>query len=132
MEARRSVKHPVNSFLVSLCLTLSCTATALANPCARDIAALCPNVPAGGGRIVACLKTDAVALSSACRQRLEKLQAQLKGVHQACEDDIALFCTGVEPGEGRIARCLEANEAHLSQVCKRAMSGSRQEASTKK
>src|SRR5512147_1857683 len=98
MRARRCVKHLANSIRVSLCLALAWATAAFANPCARDIAALCPNVPAGDGRIAACLKADALALSSACTQRLENLQAQLQDIqemHQACEDDIALFCTGV-------------------------------------
>jgi hypothetical protein len=107
-------------FSVCLCLALTCAPSAFANPCARDIAALCRNVPAGEG-IAACLRADELALSAACKQHLEEVQAQLQGMNPACEDDIALFCPGVQPGEGRVAQCLKANEARLSAMCKHAV-----------
>ena len=35
-----------------------------------------------------------------------------------CKDDIAKFCQGVQPGEGRIIKCLQQNESQLSAGCK--------------
>jgi hypothetical protein len=43
----------------------------------------------------------------------------------ACEGDVKQFCTGVEPGQGRIVRCLRVNEAKLSQKCKDARAAAR-------
>ncbi len=39
----------------------------------------------------------------------------------ACKQDIATYCVGVQPGDGRIAKCLGANEAKLSPGCKQDM-----------
>ena len=40
---------------------------------------------------------------------------------QACGPDIQAYCAGVQQGEGRIARCLRANEAKLSPACRQGM-----------
>ena len=40
---------------------------------------------------------------------------------QACGPDIARLCPGVQQGEGRIAKCLAANEAKVSPACKQGM-----------
>lgn len=40
---------------------------------------------------------------------------------QACTPDIATYCKGVQQGEGRIAKCLHANEAKISPACKAGM-----------
>ncbi|WP_246155543.1 cysteine rich repeat-containing protein [Rhabdaerophilum calidifontis] len=39
---------------------------------------------------------------------------------QACRGDVARFCPDVRPGGGRIAACLRANAAELSQGCRAA------------
>lgn len=38
-----------------------------------------------------------------------------------CVDDVQKFCKDVQPGAGRIARCLKEHEADLSHACKRQM-----------
>lgn len=38
--------------------------------CGYDVRALCPGVPAGGGRIIACLMQNMPALSPLCRDAL--------------------------------------------------------------
>lgn len=38
-----------------------------------------------------------------------------------CVDDVQKFCKDVQPGAGRIARCLTEHEADLSHACKRQM-----------
>ena len=35
-----------------------------------------------------------------------------------CKEDAEKLCKGVEPGEGRIVRCLKQHEAELSAACK--------------
>jgi len=35
-----------------------------------------------------------------------------------CSDDVAKFCKDVQPGGGRIARCLKQHEQELSPACK--------------
>jgi hypothetical protein len=39
-------------------------------------------------------------------------------VAKPCAGDIAKFCKGLKPGEGRIAKCLKDNKDKLSTECK--------------
>ena len=36
-----------------------------------------------------------------------------------CEKDIAKFCKSIEPGDGRILRCLKLKEENLTPLCKK-------------
>lgn len=44
-----------------------------------------------------------------------------QNAQQVCAGDIATYCQGVQQGEGRLARCLRANEAKLSAACRQGM-----------
>ena len=39
-------------------------------------------------------------------------------VREACHDDVARLCSGVEPGGGRIRECLRAHQDQVSEGCK--------------
>lgn len=54
-------------------------AQAAAAACRPDIARLCPGVQPGGGRLIACLRTNADALSPTCRTAMEQAQATRAG-----------------------------------------------------
>lgn len=41
------------------------------------------------------------------------------GGHHPCAEDVKKFCSGVQPGEGRIRACLEQNFNDLSPMCKK-------------
>ncbi len=43
--------------------------------CKADIERLCPGVPPGEGRLMACLKANAKAMSVGCAQALQKMKA---------------------------------------------------------
>jgi hypothetical protein len=45
----------------------------------------------------------------------KQIVSQLK---EKCGSDINKFCSGIKPGEGRIAACLDAREDQLSASCK--------------
>ena len=94
-------------------------------PCAREIETFCKDVKPGGGRIVNCLKEHESELSEACRERglemREKAKEKVREAHQACRGDIEQFCKDVQPGGGRIVRCLKENEAQLSVACREQM-----------
>jgi hypothetical protein len=46
-------------------------------------------------------------------------------LREKCGADIKKFCSNVKPGEGRVVRCLQDNEAKLSQPCKDARNAMR-------
>ena len=47
--------------------------------------------------------------------------ALAQSAQQVCAGDIATYCQGVQQGEGRIAKCLRANEPKLSAACRQGM-----------
>jgi hypothetical protein len=87
------------------------------HPCAEDVENFCKDVKLGGGRIITCLKKHEGELSSLCKDKLQERQKRLDEAKRACSNDIEKFCKGVEPGEGRIARCLEEHTPELSPAC---------------
>ena len=88
-----------------------------ARPCVEDITNFCKDVKPGGGRIITCLKSHEGELSSVCKDKLQELQKRVDIAKQVCTNDIGKFFKGVEPGEGRIARCLEEHTPELSPTC---------------
>ena len=104
----------------ALCIILLAGSAAFAQerPCAGDIEKFCQGIQPGGGRMAKCLAQHKAELSPGCKARFEEIALQLKGIEQACEDDIMMYCPGVKPGGGRIARCLKQHRGELSAECK--------------
>ncbi len=46
-------------------------------------------------------------------------------LREACHEDAARLCPGIEPGEGRIRECLRAHAEQLSDGCKLAIRNAR-------
>lgn len=89
------------------------------NPCATDIARFCGNIEPGKGRIAKCLRQYEAQLSPKCKLTgLAQAGDALKEAQEACEDDIVMFCGGVQPEGGRLLKCLKLNEPQLSFGCK--------------
>ena len=45
--------------------------------CKADVARLCPGVPMGGGRIIACLKEHKMEISVGCGKALQAMKAKM-------------------------------------------------------
>jgi hypothetical protein len=86
-------------------------------PCAADAQQLCQGILPGGGRIHACLRSNADRLSPACREDLKHAQQRAREIHQKCQPDVWQYCQGIQPGQGRILACLKSHEAELSPPC---------------
>lgn len=107
-----------NLALAAAALAAAFAAPALAQgPCAAEVQQLCQGIPPGGGRIHACLRSNADRLSPACKQELAQAAQRAREVHQKCQPDVWQFCQGIAPGQGRILACLKSHEAELSPPC---------------
>lgn len=86
--------------------------------CRADVEKFCAGVKPGEGRIVDCLKQHKSELSAGCQAKGEELKANLQSGKDACAADVANLCKDVQPGGGRIIKCLQANHDKLSSACK--------------
>jgi hypothetical protein len=85
--------------------------------CAEDITKFCNDVNPGGGRIAKCLKEHENDLSGMCKDEIAGVQKRFRETAEVCHDDVLKFCKDVEPGAGRIAKCLREHQNELSPEC---------------
>lgn len=100
----------------------------VAKGCEKELKTHCSNVTPGEGRLLACIYAYNDKLSSQCEYALYDAAVQLERAVQAlayisneCEADIEKHCADTMPGQGRIAACLDKNEAKVSQRCNKAL-----------
>lgn len=96
-------------------------------PCTADAERLCREVEPGGGRVEKCLRAHRGELSDACKDHILRTRAEGQERYRACVNDIGKFCKGVERGGGRLKRCLQEHEKHLSTACKAEVGEERRE-----
>jgi len=96
--------------------------------CKQELNTYCKNVTPGEGRVLACLYAFEDKLSTRCEYALYDASAQLERVIAAltylaneCRDDLKTFCSGVNPGEGRLIQCIDKNKEKLTNRCKQAI-----------
>lgn len=87
-------------------------------PCAEEIAKYCKEVKPGGGRILNCLDEHQKDLSASCKKKLEESKKRLMEAQQACTGDMEKLCKDVQPGGGRILKCLREHTQELSSACR--------------
>lgn len=63
----------------------------------------------------------APATAMAQSQMTPEMRAQARKVVQACKTDLKQYCQGIQPGGGRIAACLQTNQANLTPTCQAAL-----------
>jgi hypothetical protein len=92
--------------------------------CRFDLETYCANVTPGEGRLAFCLMAHADKRSPQCEYALfdasraaNRLIENVDASIEACQTDIATFCTGMVPGQGSIAKCLADQKPSLSQRC---------------
>ena len=100
----------------------------MADGCKQELNTYCKNVTPGEGRVLACLYAFEDKLSTRCEYALYDASAQLERVIAAltylaneCRDDLKTFCSGVNPGEGRLIQCIDKNKEKLTNRCKQAI-----------
>jgi Cysteine rich repeat len=85
--------------------------------CRADMKKNCRDVQPGGGRLAMCLKQHESELSPACKEKIAEAKKDRKELSEACKADAENVCKGIEPGQGRIMRCLAENKEKLSVGC---------------
>lgn len=95
--------------------------------CKKELDTYCKTVTPGEGRILACLYAHEDKLSGRCvyalydaANQLERTVMALRYLANECKSDISSLCADTEPGEGRILKCLDKNQAKVSSRCKQA------------
>jgi hypothetical protein len=86
--------------------------------CRADVQKLCKGVQPGGGRIAGCLKQHESELAPGCRERMAQARKEGKEFVEACKADTETLCKGVQPGQGRVMRCLVDHKDKLSSGCR--------------
>jgi Golgi apparatus protein 1 len=81
--------------------------------CQADTFAWCQGVPAGQGRLFACLISHRDSISSQCQDALTRVSAFNAG----CGADVARLCPGLSAGKGAILVCLVTQRNLLSPSC---------------
>lgn len=109
------------------CSLLGAAARAEESPCKSDMEKFCKDVQPGEGRIIKCLKEHEAELSAECRTKGDELKEKAGELKEACQADLDKFCKDVQPGEGRLAKCLKEHTAELSETCSKKIAEAKEE-----
>ena len=92
--------------------------------CGADIKQHCDGLGKNAQKVLMCLAAYEDQLSPQCKQGISEATMAIKTGAAAldysigaCEADADKYCLAVEPGEGRLLRCIKANESKVSQQC---------------
>lgn len=85
--------------------------------CRADAEKFCKDVQPGEGRMAQCLARHESELSESCRGHMAAGRQRMEEVAEACRHDASQLCEGVQPGKGRLARCLASKKEQLSPGC---------------
>ncbi|MEK7383072.1 MAG: cysteine rich repeat-containing protein [Elusimicrobiota bacterium] len=102
--------------------------------CGADMEKFCKDVKPGEGRIIKCLRDHDKDLSEGCNalhhEAQEKFHAKMEErmteIREACKADVEKSCKDVQPGDGRIVKCLHEHAQDLGEGCRAKMKGSRE------
>jgi hypothetical protein len=94
------------------------------NGCKDDAQSLCPGLSHNSRKLFMCLAAYEDSLSTNCKlgiaeaaMTLEKGMMAIDYSIRACQLDADAYCLDVEPGDGRIVKCLRKNEPVLAEQC---------------
>jgi hypothetical protein len=91
--------------------------------CQADVFRFCQGVTARGGRVLECLRPylGRRELASNCEDAVATALEKYQEFVDACRDDAAALCQGVQPGGGRLFLCLRYQAEKLSGRCRKAV-----------
>ena len=106
---------------IAMAWLLAGAAWAADGPCVADARRLCPDVPVGEGRILACFRARWYEVSSACQQVVQDVENRARQIGAACSGTVWQYCQGVSGGQGRLLACVSARWDELSSTCRDAV-----------
>ena len=83
-------------------------------PCKDDIAKYCSDIQPGEERIARCISENRDNFSAECLEAITQVRQDAEAIFSSCHDDQKQFCADVEPGQGRIIRCMREHREQLS------------------
>jgi len=86
--------------------------------CMDEIDKFCKDVPPGKGELLLCLSKRKPELSQLCSDKIEKHLVRMEEARRVCAADMEKFCPGVEPGQGRLLKCMKPQLDKLSPACR--------------
>jgi len=96
--------------------------------CDTELSTFCKDVTPGEGRLLACLYAHSDKISNRCEYavydaaaQLERYLNNLSYLASECRDDLEKFCADTQPGEGRLANCIDKNKEKISKRCAQAI-----------
>lgn len=104
---------------VAMIALLTVGAARAQDACKPDVDKLCAGIPAGGGRILSCLKANSAKVSPDCKTELAAIKKKAQAIGDACQGDVYEYCPSVEPGKGAVLKCLSSNSANLTPACQK-------------
>jgi cysteine rich repeat protein len=129
-----SVTLSILAFAPSASWALEDLVKSVQEGCKKELESYCKQVTPGEGRVLACLYAYQDKLSGRCEYALYDAAAQLERVVGAltyvaneCGADLKKHCAAIQPGEGRLAQCLEKNKKDIGERCRQAMNDIRLE-----
>ena len=89
--------------------------------CRAELQKLCEGIQPGGGRLRKCVQENEGKLSPTCQRQVQERASRMQEGRQqfraACDPDIKQFCANVQPGGGRVIRCLQDHSKEVSPPC---------------
>jgi len=86
--------------------------------CMDEIEKFCKDVPPGKGELLLCLSKRKSELSQLCSDKIEKHLVRMEEARRVCAADMEKFCPGVEPGQGRLLKCMKPQLEKISPTCR--------------
>jgi len=109
-------------------LSSAVQAQGLSASCGKDLKKYCSQVTPGDGRIMACLYAHGDKIAEECVSEIQGVALKFSAAvdviqygYEQCSQDIEKFCADVEPGQGRMYKCIKKNETALEAKCNSAL-----------